>query len=163
MSQQDFTSASFLPKGCGFLLLLMCLGLIDGIALPSFLAVRNRNKLTERKQYVSSMNKVQQAHFAQKSAFATSVDALGLDIKTEKSNGKYLVIATKKTAFNYGISQDKNLKNCVGGVFVVPTKNKITTISILCEADSPGTIKPAEPTYQNGNIVCGTETTKVSK
>ena len=49
-------------------------------------------------------------------------------------------------------------------MFVIPatqvesnaSKNKIATTSILCKADSAGTIKPPEPTNQNGKIACAT-------
>ncbi|MEG3900001.1 type IV pilin-like G/H family protein, partial [Microcoleus sp. SVA1_B6] len=71
---------------------------------------------------------------------------------------------------NYGVSKQE-LKSCIGGVFVVPgkevdakaAKNKMTTASILCQADSAGTSKPAEPTYENGKIACGKGTTEVTK
>jgi len=61
---------------------------------------------------------------------------------------------TKKATFNYGFLKQKDLKSYVGGVLVIPatkvesnaSKNKITTTSILCKADSTGTIKPPEPT-----------------
>ena len=59
----------------------------------------------------------------------------------------------------------------VGGVFLVPVKKveskaakeEIPTTSILCEADSPGTIKPAEPTYENAKIACGKGTIQVTR
>ena len=158
-------------NGCGCLLLLMGIGVIGAIALPSFLVSgcqECKSKTREAKLYVGSMNKAQQAVFIEKSAFATSVNALGLGIKTETTHFKYSIRATKKAAFNYGVAKDNNLKSYVGGVFLVPAKNfepsaakeKITTTSILCEADSPGTIKPAEPTYENGKIACGKGTTQ---
>jgi len=158
-------------NGCGCLLFLMFFGVIGAIALPPFLSRVTKAKQSENKQYVSAMNKAQQAVFIETSAFATSFDALGIGIKTETTNFKYSIRATKKAAFNYGVAKDNNLKSYVGGVFRVPAKNfesnaakeEITTTSILCEADSPGTIKPAEPTYENGKIACGKGTTKVSK
>ncbi len=52
------------------------------------------------------------------------------------------------------------LKNYVGGVFIVPAK---TTSAILCEADDRGTIEPTEPIYQNGKVICGKGTTKLTK
>jgi type IV pilus assembly protein PilA len=157
--------------GCGCLLLLMGIGVIGAIALPSFLRQGGKAKQSENKQYVSAMNKAQQAVFIETSAFATSFDALGLGIKTETTNFKYSIRATKKAAFNYGVSKKKDLKSYVGGVFLVPAKNfepnaakeERTTTSILCEADSPGTIKPAEPTYENGKIACGKGTTQVTR
>ena len=59
----------------------------------------------------------------------------------------------------------------MGGVFVVSakevepnvTKDELKTTSILCQADSPGTMKPAEPIYQNGGVICGKGTTEVTK
>ncbi|MCZ0903337.1 type IV pilin-like G/H family protein, partial [Microcoleus sp. HI-ES] len=97
--------------------------------------------------------------------------ALGLGIKTETTHFKYSIRATKKAALNYGVAKEKELKSYVGGVFLVPAKNfepnavkeERTTTSILCEADFPGTIKPAEPTYENGKIACGQGTTKVTR
>ena len=169
MSQQDSKSASILPNGCGCLLLLMGIGVIGAIALPSFLVNGGcMPKGGEVIQYVGSMNRAQEALFIEKSAFATSFDALGLGIKTETISFKYSIRATKKAAFNYAVAKEKTLQSYVGGVFLVPAKNfepnavkeKITTTSILCKADSPGTIKLAAPTYENGKIACGKGTTK---
>ena len=172
MSQQNYKSASILPNGCGCLLLLMGIGVIGAIALPSFLVSGGGGcippKTGEARQYVGSMNRAQEALFIEKSAFSSSVDALGLGIKTETTTFKYSIRATKKAAFNYAVAKEKSLQSYVGGVFLVPAKNfesnaakeKITTTSILCEADFPGTIKPAEPTYEKGKIACGKGTTQ---
>ncbi|MBD1829495.1 type IV pilin-like G/H family protein [Microcoleus vaginatus GB1-A2] len=171
---QESSISNSASKGCGCLLLLMGLVVIGAIALPSFLVSGCqgcKSKTREAKQYVGSMNKAQQAVFIEKSAFDTSVNALGLGIKTETPHFKYSIRATKKAAFNYAVSKQKDLKSYVGGVFLVPAKNfdpnaakeEITTTSILCETDSPGTIKPAEPTYENGKIACGKGTTQVTR
>ncbi|MEG3933631.1 type IV pilin-like G/H family protein [Microcoleus sp. T3_B1] len=153
------------------LLICMFIALIDLPSTLSYLSQRNKAKESEAKMYVGSMNRAQQALLIEKSAFATSVNALGLGIKTETTNYKYSVRATKQTAFNYGVSKQPQLKSYVGGVFLVPVKkvepnaakDGITTISIFCQADSPGTIKPAEPTYQNGESLCGKGTTQVTR
>jgi len=168
MSQPDSKSASISHNGCGCLLLLMGIVVIGAIALPSFLNSSCVSKQSENKQYVSAMNKAQQAVFIETSAFGTSFDALGIGIKTETTNFKYSIRATKEAAFNYAVAKDNYLKSYVGGVFIVPAKKfeqnaakeEKTTTSILCEADSPGTIKPAEPTYENGKIACGKGTTQ---
>jgi hypothetical protein len=172
MSKQDSKSASISPNGCGCLLLLMGIGVIGAIALPSFLVSGGGGcippKTGEARQYVGSMNRAQEALFIEKSAFSSSVDALGLGIKTETTTFKYSIRATKKAAFNYAAAKEKSLQSYVGGVFLVPAKNfesnaareKITTTSILCEGDFPGTIKPAEPTYEKGKIACGKGTTQ---
>ncbi|MEG4571287.1 type IV pilin-like G/H family protein [Microcoleus sp. N3A4] len=170
---QESIISKIIHDGGRFLLIIIGFSLlVDGIALPSFLNQREKKaKQSEAEQYVGSMNKAQQAYFAEKSAFATSVDALGIGIKTETINYKYSVRSTKQAAFNYGVSQQKKLKSYVGAVFAVPdkevepnaAKDEISTIRIFCQADDPGTIKPADPTYKNGKIACGQGTTEVTK
>ncbi|MEG3954915.1 type IV pilin-like G/H family protein [Microcoleus sp. herbarium2] len=158
-------------NGCGCLLLLMGIGVIGAIALPSANTPRPKVLESEAKQYVSSMSRGQQAYIAENNAFSSSVKALGIGIKTETTNFKYSIRATKKAAFNYAIAKKKSLKSYVSGVFLVPAKNfepnaakeEITTTSILCVADFPGSIKPAEPTYENGNTACGKGTTQATK
>ena len=167
---QELSISNPAYNGCRCLLLLMGIVVIGAIALPLFLAgPRDKTRTFEAKQYLSSINHVQKALFIEKSAFATSIDALGLGIKTETINFKYSIRVTKKAAFNYAVAKQNDLKSYVGGVFLVPAKNfepntakkEITTTAILCEGDSPGTIKPAEPIYENGKIACGKGTTPV--
>jgi type IV pilus assembly protein PilA len=160
MRQEDSKPAIISANGCGCLVLLMCIGVMGAIALPSFLSMANKAKQSEAKQYVGSMNRAQQAKFAENTAFSNSIDALGLGLKTETTNYKYSTRATKQAAFNYGVSKQKTETSYVGGVFIVPAK---TTSAILCEADDRGTIEPAEPIYQNGKVICGKGTTAVTK
>ncbi|MEG5171687.1 type IV pilin-like G/H family protein [Microcoleus sp. B3-D7] len=177
MSQQDSKSASLSPNGCGCLLLLMGIGAIGAIALPTFLGDSAHDEYMtsymtfQAQQYVSSVNRGQQAYFAEKNAFSSSVKALGIGIETETTHFKYSIRATKKAAFNYAVAKGNKSKSYVGGVFVVPAKNfepnaakeEITTTSIWCVADFPGTIKPAEPTYENGKVACGQGTKQWSE
>lgn len=54
------------------------------------------------------------------------------------------------------------LKSYVGGVFIVPAskaqpmavKDKVTILTIVCEANVPGSIKPTEPRLQDGLPTC---------
>jgi type II secretory pathway pseudopilin PulG len=169
MSQQNYKLASIASNTGGCLVLLMVMGVFLSVAVPSFLKVASNSRQLPAKEYVSSINKGQQAYFAEKNVFSTSVKALGIGIKTETKNYKYSLVTTKKT-FNYAVSKQIYLKSFVGGVFVIPatkvesnaSKNKITTTSILCQADSAGTIKPPEPTNQNGKIACATGTVELT-
>lgn len=170
MRQEDSQLNSILSKGCGCLFLLMFIGVVGAmIAHPSFLT--SATKQSEVKQYVSSLNKGQQAYYAKFSAFSNSIPDLGLGIKTETTNYKYSTRATKQAAFNYGVSKQKELKSYVGGVFIVPAKevdanaakDEMATSSILCEADDRVTIEPAKPIYQNGKVICGKGTTKMTQ
>jgi type IV pilus assembly protein PilA len=178
MRQEDSKSNSILAKGCGCLSLslfsLIFFGIIIAMTLPSFLTNSNQAKQSEAKQYVGSMNRAQQAKFAENGTFATSVDALGLGIKTETTNYKYSLRVTNQAAFNYAVSKQRALKNYVGAVFLVPAypnapKDEMMTTAILCEAEDNRLIKfkpadkPAEPIYQNGEVICGKGTTELNR
>jgi Tfp pilus assembly protein PilE len=166
MSQQNSKLASVASNNREWLVLLMVIGVFVWIVRPSFLDKVRNIKQAEATEYVSSINKGQQAYFAEKTVFSPSVKALGIGLLTETENYQYSLLTTKKATFNYGVSKQKDLTSYVGGVFVIPatkvdsnaSKNKITTTSILCKADSAGTIKPPEPTNQNGKIACATGT-----
>jgi type II secretory pathway pseudopilin PulG len=171
MSHKNYNSIRNSPiyNGCGCLVILMFLGsIISGIFFPVFLNSPHKSKQSEAKQYVSSINRAQQAIFIEKSAFATSINALGLGIKTETTNYKYSVRATKQTAFTYGVSKKPQLKSYVGGAFVIRAKSnngedEMRTESIMCSTDTPGTIPPLPPRLQNGKLVCETGTTQATK
>lgn len=152
-------------NGCGCLVLLMCIGVgvLTAIARPSYLNSVNKAKQSQGRQYVSSLNKAQQAKFAENGAFSDYIPDLGLDMETGKKRYKYSIMPTKTAVFHYALAKEGMLKSYVGGVFVVPAKevdvnaakDEMTTTSILCEADNPGTIEPAKPIYQNGKVICG--------
>ncbi len=132
------------------------------------ISMRPTARESEGQQYVGSMNRAQQDHFAEKSAFATSVDALKLGIRTETTNFKFSVNVNKQAAFHYGVSKDEEVRSYVGGVFLIQVKsnaakNEIKTERILCVAEKLGTITPLPPTIQNDKLVCGTGTIEVTK
>jgi len=151
---------------------------------PSGVTCGGGNTATKREGllYVSSMNRAQQAKYAEDGAFSNSVDALGLGIKTQTTNYNYSTISTKNAAFNYAvpIRETKDLISYVGAVFLVkdltsyvgavflvpvsqaPNKEK-TTVSILCTANSPKNTQPPDPILQNGNPVCAAGSSLVTK
>ncbi|WP_445245759.1 type IV pilin-like G/H family protein [Microcoleus sp. OTE_8_concoct_300] len=188
---------SILLKGCGCLLLVFIgfigchlfvsplffsFGIKDKqveIFVDSFVRLANNLMQSEAIGYLRSMNKGQQAYFAETSAFSNSIPALGLGLETETNNYKYSTRATQTAAFNYAVSKKKTLNNYVGGVFLVPAKkldpnarrDEMTTLTILCETekrpffrvkrtDEPDEL--AEPIYQNGEIICGKGTTQLT-
>ncbi|MEO6862249.1 MAG: type IV pilin-like G/H family protein, partial [Microcoleus sp.] len=119
---------------------------------------------TEGKQYVSSMNKAQQAYYAENGEFTNSLPNLGLGIRSETANYKYSISPENQAVFNYGVSKQGKLKSLVGGVFLInDTTTGITTVRILCQTKTNGasTTKPANPINQNGTLVCGANTVEV--
>jgi type IV pilus assembly protein PilA len=171
MSQQKFQLSSLSLYRYECFLFLMYVGVISVLARPSFINEIILEMPSEPKQYLSSMNREQKAYFAQKNTLANSVEALGTGIQAETPNYKYSVRATKKAAFNYGVSKHPKSTSYVGGVFVVPAKeveptaakHELKAIAILCKADSTGTIQPSEPTYHNGKTACGKGTKAVTE
>src|SRR4028119_2314992 len=141
--------------------------ILAAIALPSFNYSGCQAKVSEAKQYVSSMNKGQQAKYADQGAFSNSINALGLGIKTQTTNYNYSTISTKNAAFSYGVARSNNLRSYVGAVFLVPVSQAAnkekTTVSILCAANSPGNTQPPDPILQNGNPVCAAGSSDVLK
>lgn len=111
------------------------------------------------KEFVGAMNKAQQAYYAQNTGFTSSVSNLGLGIKPDTDNYSYSITTGNKAVFNYGVSQQANLKSFVGGVFLV---GNTTTKTILCQTNAAGTAKPANPTNKNGVLSCGANTVKVA-
>jgi type IV pilus assembly protein PilA len=144
-----------------------CLGITIINFLPIFssstaaevqLSQAIKAKEAEGKQYVSSMNKAQQAYYAENTGFTSSVANLGLGIKTETVNYKYSISTADKAVFNYGVSRNANLKSFVGGVFLIGT----TTKTILCQTNAASKTKPTNPSNKNGVLVCGANTAKIS-
>ena len=141
--------------------------ILAAITLPSSSGCGGKAKLFEPKQYVSSMNKGQQAKYAEDGAFSNSINPLGLGIKTQTTNYNYSTISTKNAAFSYGVARSNNLRSYVGAVFLVPVSQAAnkekTTVSILCAANSPGNTQPPAPILQKGNPVCAAGSSLVTK
>ncbi|MEQ9671643.1 type IV pilin-like G/H family protein [Coleofasciculus sp. G2-EDA-02] len=117
------------------------------------------------------MNRAQQAYYLAKQKFSSNIPDLGFGIQTETLNYLLSTHSSGNAAFNYGISRHDQVPSYVGAVFAVPAtdvnseavSDEITTVAILCEADTPGSIKPTTPTYQNGELSCGEGTTDLSR
>jgi hypothetical protein len=124
-------------------------------------------KQSEAKQYVSSINKGQQAKYAEDGAFSNSINALDFGLKTQTTNYNYSTISTKNAAFSYGVARSNNHRSYVGAVFLVPVSQAAnkekTTVSILCTANSPGNTQPPDPILQKGNPVCAAGSSLVAK
>ncbi|MEG4224815.1 type IV pilin-like G/H family protein [Microcoleus sp. N9_B2] len=163
-SINEYKSRGGTSRIIDFFVVVIIIGILSAIALPEFARCKPYKAMqSEAKQYVSSMNKGQQAYFAENSAFGNSISALGLGIKTQTTNYNYSAIATKNAAFSYGVARNNNLRSYVGAILFVHQGDAMTTISILCEADSPGKIKPANPILQNNVPVCAAGSSEVSK
>ena len=111
MSKQNSLSASLSLYRYECFLFLMYVAIIGVLARPSFINEIIQEMPSEAKEYLSSMNREQKVYFSQRNTLADSVEALEIGLQTETPNYKYSVRATKKAAFNYGVSKHpKNYK-----------------------------------------------------
>ena len=147
----------------------MILGNLASIVFADAMFCGTQTRPARARQYIDSMNRAQQAKYAEKGAFSNSLDALGFEIETDKANSRnynYSIGATKNAAFSYAVNNNNN--SYVGAVFLVPvspaSNNEMTTVSILCVAspsrkNNQAPTQPPNPILQNGFPVCaaGTE------
>jgi prepilin-type N-terminal cleavage/methylation domain-containing protein len=151
------------------LVVIIIIGILSAIALPSFLNQANKAKQSEAKQYAGSMNRAQQAKFAEDGKFA-DFDNLGLGIKAQTSNYKYTVDPTtpdtNTTAVgNIGTPLSKSLKGYTGtvGLGTNTASSETTTVAILCETKLANGTAAAKATLTPGKIECGGTDAEVSK
>jgi prepilin-type N-terminal cleavage/methylation domain len=145
------------------LVVIIIIGILSAIALPAFLSQANKAKQTEAKQYIASINKGQQAYYAENPSFATSVTVLGLGLKTATTNYNYTVTGATDAATALATPVSATLKGYAGGVGLVAAGEAKTTQSILCETVAFGA--PTAPTLTGVTEVnCGAATmTQVTK
>jgi prepilin-type N-terminal cleavage/methylation domain-containing protein len=148
------------------LVVIIIIGILSAIALPSFLNQANKAKQSEAKQYAGSMNRAQQAKFAEDGAFVSTVDSLGIGIKTQTSNYTYTITNTPASSIVANIANPSSaaLKGYTGNVaLVIPTgQTDATTVAILCETTSAGA-SGAPGAIAANNVTCGGGQTEVSK
>lgn len=169
VSNSSMKKVKFRLLGC--LSIVSVFGILGAIAFPSFLDQAGKAKHSHAYVVLGAMNRAQQTKLSENRRFANSVDALDIGIKTQTTNFRYSVIATKMAAFSYIIpyQNDIKLSGSVGAVFIVPTtsenpqvdRNEITTVSIKCWAISPYKIRPANPLLKNGQPKCGAGTEEI--
>lgn len=122
--------------------------ILGGLILPSFLGQANKGKAAEGKQYVSAINRSQQAYYTENGKFVTESTpeawaSLAIGIKTQTSNYKYSISPIGKNgvnAFADATQINKTLKSytgVVGLVTPVPGADK-TTQAIVCETEKAG-------------------------
>lgn len=141
------------------LVVIIIIGILAAIALPSFLNQSNKAKQSEAKTYVGTLNKGQQAYYTEKSIFGSTIDILGIGVKSTTVNYNYastaLVSATvsSNAAQSTGVAIPVALRSYAGTVQlnVVATTSDVTSLAILCEANAAGAIAAPVPTLNATN------------
>ncbi|MEG4319407.1 MULTISPECIES: type IV pilin-like G/H family protein [unclassified Microcoleus] len=132
-------------------------------ALPHEVIVdlERREKLgrqSEAKQYVASLNKGQQAFYIENARFTSSLQELGLGIKSETENYSYSIVLSndKRLVQAIGLSKKDGLKNYTGIVYLVKSTDSESTSSLFCESNQPSKELPGTPavTSPTSNLQC---------
>ena len=147
------------------LVVIIIIGILSAIALPSFLNQANKAKQSEAKQYAGSMNRAQQAKYAENGDFVKSVNDLGIGIKTQTSNYQYTIVTGgNSNVGNQAISLSDALLSYTGNVALVTPAGQTdaTTIAILCQAEKAGKepLAVSDPAQDSLTCTNGTEVTK---
>lgn len=120
---------------------------LSGIALPSFTNQANKAKQSEAKQYVASMNKGQQAVFAEKTSFASKIPDLGRGIKSETDNYKYQIPQKSNNSVVVAVAEPK--KSGLKGYVGIVASEKNSTSTLFCEESQASTSFPDLSTIVN--------------
>ncbi len=121
------------------LVVIIIIGILSAIALPSFLNQANKAKQSEARQYVASLNRGQQALFTERGTFTTTIDELGVGIKTQTNDYNYFCSiggATNSATAALCVGKAINsgaLQSYAGSVFLEGVGSAKTSRSIICE------------------------------
>jgi type IV pilus assembly protein PilA len=142
------------------LVVIIIIGILSAIALPSFLNQANKAKQSEAKQYIGSMNRAQQAKFAEDGNFKSAVIDLGIGIKTQTSNYTYTISDTSASgATNVAIPNNQaSLQRYAGRAALGAATGDKTTVALLCQYEG-ATAQAIDVSAS----ACGTGGTEVSK
>ncbi|MEZ2240845.1 type IV pilin-like G/H family protein [Microcoleus sp.] len=146
------------------LVVIIIIGILSAIALPSFLSQANKAKQTEGKQYASSINKAQQAFYAENNSFTDQMTSLGIGLKTSTNNYTYVLstLTTKGANVSANPTVGGALKGYAGTVGLVPSGEASGTQSVLCENTTAGVLA-ASGTADGTTVTCGGGMTAVTK
>ncbi len=141
------------------LVVVIIIGILAAIALPSFLNQTAKAKQTEAKTYVSTAMKAQQAYYTEKTAFSPNLDTLSIGTPTNTDNYLYGSVTnaggvTPTHAWVTGTSKKETLKSYGGVVFVFTdaTSNQVSQAALF-ESLQPGSTAVVEPTVSVTNGV----------
>ena len=112
---------------------------------------RNQARQSEGKQYVLSINRGQQAFYAENARFTSILQELGLGIKSETAGYSYSIVLSNDGRFvqSIGLAKRDGLKNYTGIVFLVNKTDSKSTSSLFCESNQPSKYLPGLPIVAN--------------
>jgi len=129
--------------------------------LPSFLNQANKAKQSEAKQYLASINKGQQAYYAEESSFVEEIKEvakLGLGIKTATNNYTYNIETNGSAnggANAWTATAASGLNFYAGLVYLTDASGALTSQTAICESDVASTDAANTKAGPGGLTDCG--------
>lgn len=133
-------------KGAGFtlvelLVVIIIIGILSAIALPTFLNQATRARESEGKQYVGTVTRAQEAYRVSYNAYTEDITNLEVGIETSTENYDYTLNAGTQTASIIAEPVDTALKGFSGGNLMA---NNGEFRSLTCQSESPGSAAPPD-------------------
>jgi ribosomal protein L35AE/L33A len=114
---------------------------------------------SEAKMYIGSIIRSQQTFYLEKNKFTSTLEDLRVGISSEATNYNYSILsADNLQAISTAAAKEDGLKSYTGAVFLVKDKDGFdTTISTICESNTPSKTPPATPKISGNDIQCSSE------
>jgi type IV pilus assembly protein PilA len=158
------------------LVVIVIIGILAAVALPNFLSQSAKAKQSEAKQYITAVNRTQQAYRTDNTVFADSFDKLALG--TVKGDAATSLTGSSTTNFNYKLvtfvadqataqadSRDTSLKSYSAGIVRFNNPANLPVVaSAACEniatGIAPAVVPTIDVTAAAGGVTCVVGTTK---
>lgn len=126
------------------LVVIIIIGILAAIALPSLLGQVNKAKQSEAKSNIGTMNRAQQAYQLEYTQFASTINELGVGVRSVTDNYQYKITGpTDGVIINQGVAFKPSLKSYAGLVATyLPTGadnpgSEVLSVAIACESKAP--------------------------
>jgi type IV pilus assembly protein PilA len=139
------------------LVVIIIIGILAAIALPSFLNQTSKAKQVEAKQNVAVINRMQTAWRSEHTTFATTFDLLAIGTLKGGDNStttqySYDLTANEDTAGITATPLDSTLRGYSGGSVHYGAVGQAIMASSMCENSTVGLITPLLPPLDTTNI-----------
>lgn len=131
-SEQGFTLIELL-------IVIVILGILSAIALPSFLAQAGKAQEAEGKTIVGTLNRAQQRAYLEKGQFAEEIDDLEIGVPKQTNYYQFAVSVADGTATNKAIAAPGRPNRAYAGVVSVASVNGApVTVTEVCQSTQRG-------------------------
>lgn len=126
------------------LVVVIIVSVLASLALPSLLGQINKAKQAEPKNYIGTINRMQQAFYLENSRFAVSSIELQVGINSQTTNYQYGINTPVSGSGDYSVFVAANLSNTLKNYYSLVGVSRIgsitsegLTVAIACESPTP--------------------------